>query len=177
MLPLQVSTQIVSSKQTLVAAATSTLINANSTTATKLQLNETQVHASASASSVFVKDLVVAAMFEDLRDGNVGFDVAVSHLLLTADDRQGCIVLLDLHLSPVLWFDTDSSPSKLAIQDLAWVQARPDSYYISSISVYNNSTSKELVFPLHGFSLGSIGVVRRSKKAAVAVGKQRHRRR
>ncbi|XP_068343506.1 uncharacterized protein [Pyrus communis] len=72
-----------------------------------------------------------------------------SHLLLAAGDRQGRIALLDLRLkSPVLWFDTDSSPSKLAIQDLAWVQARPDSYLLasisgfSSLSLYNSSTGR-----------------------------------
>ncbi|XP_061350716.1 uncharacterized protein LOC133295864 isoform X2 [Gastrolobium bilobum] len=69
-----------------------------------------------------------------------------SHLLLAAGDRQGRIALLDFRLkSALLWFDTDS---KLGIQDLCWVQARPDLYLIASIngpstlSLYNASTGR-----------------------------------
>ncbi|KAK7264903.1 hypothetical protein RJT34_32516 [Clitoria ternatea] len=69
-----------------------------------------------------------------------------SHLLLAAGDRQGRIGLLDFRLrSAVLWFDTDS---KLGVQDLCWVQARPDSYLLaaingpSTLSLYNTSTGR-----------------------------------
>ncbi|KAM1046662.1 hypothetical protein PS2_025881 [Malus domestica] len=84
-----------------------------------------------------------------LRRDLLSTEPSSSHLLLAAGDRQGRIALLDLRLkSPVLWFDTDSSPSKLPIQDLAWVQARPDSYLLasisgfSSLSLYNSSTGR-----------------------------------
>ncbi|TQD70992.1 hypothetical protein C1H46_043475 [Malus baccata] len=84
-----------------------------------------------------------------LRRDLLSTEPSSSHLLLAAGDRQGRIALLDLRLkSPILWFDTDSSPSKLAIQDLAWVQARPDSYLLASISgfstlsLYNSSTGR-----------------------------------
>ncbi|KAM1076118.1 hypothetical protein ACFX19_024085 [Malus domestica] len=84
-----------------------------------------------------------------LRRDLLSTEPSSSHLFLAAGDHQGHIALLDLCLkSPVLWFDTDSSPSKLAIQDLAWVQARPDSYLIasisgfSSLSLYNSSTGR-----------------------------------
>ncbi|KAJ1443907.1 Quinoprotein alcohol dehydrogenase-like superfamily [Sesbania bispinosa] len=46
---------------------------------------------------------------------------------------------------PVLWFDTDS---KLGIQDLCWVKARPDHYLLAAIngpsilSLYNASTGR-----------------------------------
>ncbi|KAK7330084.1 hypothetical protein VNO77_24270 [Canavalia gladiata] len=67
-----------------------------------------------------------------------------SHLILAAGDRQGRIALLDFRLkSALLWFDTDS---KLGIQDLCWVQARPDSYLLaaingpSTLSLYNASS-------------------------------------
>ncbi|KAJ7956722.1 WD repeat-containing protein 11 [Quillaja saponaria] len=69
-----------------------------------------------------------------------------SHLLLAAGDRQGRIALLDFRSkSSLLWFETDS---KLAIQDLCWVQARPDSYVLASIngpstlSLYSTSTGR-----------------------------------
>ncbi|PRQ46333.1 putative transcription factor WD40-like family [Rosa chinensis] len=73
-----------------------------------------------------------------------------SHLLLAAGDRQGRIALLDLRLkSPVLWFDSDTNNnSRLAVQDLCWVQARPDSYLLaaisgfSSLSLYASSTGR-----------------------------------
>ncbi|KAI4344151.1 hypothetical protein L6164_011415 [Bauhinia variegata] len=69
-----------------------------------------------------------------------------SHLLLAAGDRQGRIALLDFRLkSAVLWFDTDS---KLGIQDLCWVQSRPDLYLLAAIngpstfSIYNTSNGR-----------------------------------
>ncbi|KAF7806409.1 WD repeat-containing protein 11 isoform X1 [Senna tora] len=69
-----------------------------------------------------------------------------SHLLLAAGDRQGRIALLDFRLkSAVLWFDTDP---KLGIQDLCWVQARPDIYLLaaidgpSTLSIYNTFTGR-----------------------------------
>ncbi|KAF7838752.1 WD repeat-containing protein 11-like isoform X1 [Senna tora] len=69
-----------------------------------------------------------------------------SHLLLAAGDRQGRIALLDFRItSAVLWFETDS---KLGIQDLCWVQARPDLYLLaavdgpSTISLYNTLTGR-----------------------------------
>ncbi|KAL6223872.1 hypothetical protein ACLB2K_002729 [Fragaria x ananassa] len=69
-----------------------------------------------------------------------------SHLLLAAGDRQGRIALLDLRLkSPVLWFDSDD---RLAVQDLCWVQARPESYLLavlsgfSSLSLFSSSTGR-----------------------------------
>ncbi|XP_027330478.1 WD repeat-containing protein 11 isoform X1 [Abrus precatorius] len=69
-----------------------------------------------------------------------------SHLLLAAGDRQGRIALLDFRLkNALLWFDTDS---KQGIQDLCWVQARPDSYLLaaingpSTLSLYNASTGR-----------------------------------
>ncbi|XP_016199251.1 WD repeat-containing protein 11 [Arachis ipaensis] len=70
-----------------------------------------------------------------------------SHLLLAAGDRHGRIALLDLRIrSPILWFDTDNA--KLAIQDLCWLQARPDLYLIAAItgssilSLYNAATGR-----------------------------------
>ncbi|KAI4335695.1 hypothetical protein L6164_014318 [Bauhinia variegata] len=64
-----------------------------------------------------------------------------SHLLLAAGDRQGRIALLDFRLKcAVLWFDTDS---KHGIQDLCWVQCRPDLCLLAAIngpsmlSIYN----------------------------------------
>jgi WD40 repeat protein len=72
-----------------------------------------------------------------------------SHLLLAAADRQGRIALFDFRSrSPILWFETDSASSKSGIQDICWVQARPDSYLLASIngastfSLYNTSTGR-----------------------------------
>ncbi|KAI9125672.1 hypothetical protein K1719_003090 [Acacia pycnantha] len=69
-----------------------------------------------------------------------------SHLLLAAGDRQGRIALLDFRLkTAVMWFETDS---KLGIQDLCWVQARPDFYFLvaingpSTISIFNTLTGR-----------------------------------
>ncbi|KAG2407955.1 uncharacterized protein HKW66_Vig0027770 [Vigna angularis] len=69
-----------------------------------------------------------------------------NHLLLAAGDRQGRIGLLDFRLkSAILWFDTGS---KQGVQDLCWVQARPDSYLLaaingpSTLSLYNASTGR-----------------------------------
>ncbi|XP_019440273.1 PREDICTED: WD repeat-containing protein 11-like isoform X3 [Lupinus angustifolius] len=69
-----------------------------------------------------------------------------SHLFLAAGDRQGRIALLDFRIkSAVIWFDTDS---KLGVQDLCWVQVRPDLYLIaaihgsSTLSLYNASTGR-----------------------------------
>ncbi|KAF4392022.1 hypothetical protein F8388_004351 [Cannabis sativa] len=70
-----------------------------------------------------------------------------SHLLLAAADRQGRIALIDLRLrSPVLWFESDAA--RLSVQDLCWVQARPDSYLLaaisgpSSLSLYSTTTGR-----------------------------------
>ncbi|KAM3762003.1 hypothetical protein ACB098_01G311700 [Castanea mollissima] len=72
-----------------------------------------------------------------------------SHLLLAAADRQGRIALFDFRSrSPILWFETDSASSKSGVQDLCWVQARPDSYLLaaisgaSTLSLYNTSTGR-----------------------------------
>ncbi|XP_050271980.1 uncharacterized protein LOC126715429 isoform X2 [Quercus robur] len=72
-----------------------------------------------------------------------------SHLLLAAGDRQGRIALFDFRSrSPILWFETDSASSKSGVQDLCWVQARPDSYLLaaisgaSTLSLYNTSTGR-----------------------------------
>nr|XP_023872170.1 WD repeat-containing protein 11 isoform X2 [Quercus suber] len=72
-----------------------------------------------------------------------------SHLLLAAGDRQGRIALFDFRSrSPILWFETDSASSKSGVQDLCWVQARPDSYLlaaisgVSTLSLYNTSTGR-----------------------------------
>ncbi|KAE9602295.1 putative transcription factor WD40-like family [Lupinus albus] len=69
-----------------------------------------------------------------------------SHLIIAAGDRQGRIVLLDFRLkSPILWFDTESN---FGVQDLCWIQARPDLYLIaaihgsSTLSLYNASTGR-----------------------------------
>ncbi|XP_039688685.1 WD repeat-containing protein 11 isoform X3 [Medicago truncatula] len=69
-----------------------------------------------------------------------------SHLLLAAGDRQGRIALLDFRLkSAILWFETDS---KLGIQDLCWIQARPDLLILaaitgpSTLSLFNGSTGR-----------------------------------
>ncbi|XP_062078101.1 uncharacterized protein LOC133782749 [Humulus lupulus] len=70
-----------------------------------------------------------------------------SHLFLAAADRQGRIALIDLRLrSPVLWFESDTA--RLSVQDLCWVQARPESYLLaaisgpSSLSLYNTTTGR-----------------------------------
>ena len=82
-----------------------------------------------------------------LRRDLLSTEPSSSHLLLAAADRQGRIALLDLRLrAPVLWFETD--PPRLSVQDLCWVQARPDSYLLaaisgsSSLSLYNTSTGR-----------------------------------
>ncbi|XP_004508475.1 uncharacterized protein [Cicer arietinum] len=69
-----------------------------------------------------------------------------SHLLIAAGDRQGRIALLDFRLkSAILWFDTDS---KQGIQDLCWIQARPDLFILaaitgpSTLSLFNASTGR-----------------------------------
>ncbi|CAB4319020.1 unnamed protein product [Prunus armeniaca] len=107
----------------------------------------TQASSSTSSLSPFVTSVRWTPL--PLRRDLLSTEPSSSHLLLAAGDRQGRIALLDLRLkSPVLWFDSDSSSSKLAIQDLAWVQARPDSYLLasisglSSLSLYNSSTGR-----------------------------------
>ncbi|XP_057416472.1 uncharacterized protein LOC130711050 isoform X2 [Lotus japonicus] len=69
-----------------------------------------------------------------------------SHLLLAAADRQGRIALLDFRLrSAVIWFETDS---KQGVQDLCWVQARPETYLLAALigpsllSLFNSSTGR-----------------------------------
>ncbi|XP_057507898.1 uncharacterized protein LOC130790857 isoform X2 [Actinidia eriantha] len=72
---------------------------------------------------------------------------STSHLLLAAGDRQGRIALLDLRLkSPLLFLETDQSKS--GIQDLFWIQTRPDSWILAALSgpsllsLYNTSTGR-----------------------------------
>ncbi|KAI5416206.1 hypothetical protein KIW84_041306 [Lathyrus oleraceus] len=69
-----------------------------------------------------------------------------SHLLLAAGDRQGRIALLDFRLkAAILWFETDS---KQGIQDLCWIQARPDLFILaaitgpSTLSLFNATTGR-----------------------------------
>ncbi|CAK9170951.1 unnamed protein product [Ilex paraguariensis] len=71
-----------------------------------------------------------------------------SHLLLSAGDRHGRISLLDFRSkSPILFFETPNSSSKLGIQDLCWIQTR-NSWVIASLSgpsllsLYNTSTGR-----------------------------------
>lgn len=70
-----------------------------------------------------------------------------SHLILAAADRHGRISLLDFRLrSIILSIDPPDPSSKTGVQDLCWVQARPDSFLLaalsgpSHISLYNTST-------------------------------------
>ncbi|KAL0333972.1 UNVERIFIED_CONTAM: hypothetical protein Sangu_1553400 [Sesamum angustifolium] len=73
-----------------------------------------------------------------------------SHLLLAVGDRHGRISLLDFRSkAPVLSFDTNNpNSSKLGIQDLCWIQARPDSWCLAAISgpsflsIYNTATGR-----------------------------------
>ncbi|KAK5814009.1 hypothetical protein PVK06_029461 [Gossypium arboreum] len=69
-----------------------------------------------------------------------------SHLILAAADRHGRISLLDFRLrSIILSIDPPDPSSKTGVQDLCWVQARPDSFLLaalsgpSHISLYNTS--------------------------------------
>lgn len=56
------------------------------------------------------------------------------HLLLAVGDRQGRISLIDFRSkSAILVFETSSS-SKLGIQDLCWILARPDSWILAAVS-------------------------------------------
>lgn len=72
-----------------------------------------------------------------------------SHLLLAAGDRQGRVCLLDPRVksSAPLFLQTDPN-SKLGIQDLCWIQARPDSWIIAAItgssllSLFESSTGR-----------------------------------
>ncbi|KAL2228867.1 UNVERIFIED_CONTAM: WD repeat-containing protein 11 [Sesamum indicum] len=73
-----------------------------------------------------------------------------SHLLLAVGDRHGRISLLDFRSkAPILSFDTNNpNSSKLGIQDLCWIQARPDSWCLAAISgpsflsIYNTATGR-----------------------------------
>uniref|UniRef100_A0A7N0UK41 WD repeat-containing protein 11 n=2 Tax=Kalanchoe fedtschenkoi TaxID=63787 RepID=A0A7N0UK41_KALFE len=74
-----------------------------------------------------------------------------SHLLIAAGDRQGRIALIDFRLRAVhLWFESSSAEgsSKLGVQDLCWIRARPDSYLLASIngpsilSLYNTADGR-----------------------------------
>ncbi|KAG9156626.1 hypothetical protein Leryth_006611 [Lithospermum erythrorhizon] len=71
------------------------------------------------------------------------------HLLLAVGDRQGRICLVDFRSkSPILFFDTNNNSSKLGIQDLCWVQVRPDSWILAALSgssilsLYNTSNGR-----------------------------------
>ncbi|XWS27030.1 hypothetical protein CRYUN_Cryun26dG0080800 [Craigia yunnanensis] len=71
------------------------------------------------------------------------------HLILAAADRHGRISLLDFRLrSLILSIDPPDPSSKSGIQDLCWVQARPDSFLLASLSgpsnlsLYNTSSSR-----------------------------------
>lgn len=70
------------------------------------------------------------------------------HLLLAIGDRQGRISLVDFRSkSPILVFETNTS-SKTGIQDLCWVQARPDSWILAALSgpsllsLYNTTSGR-----------------------------------
>ncbi|KAE7998910.1 hypothetical protein FH972_003405 [Carpinus fangiana] len=83
-----------------------------------------------------------------LRRDLLSMEPSSSHLLLAAADRQGRICLLDFRArSPLLWFETDSA-LKPGIQDLCWVQARPDSCLLaaingpSTLSLYSASSAR-----------------------------------
>lgn len=71
-----------------------------------------------------------------------------SHLILAVGDRQGRIALWDFRLKTVIqWMDFDP-PSKLGVQDLCWILAKPDSWILASIngpsllSLWNTSTGR-----------------------------------
>ncbi|KAB1199382.1 WD repeat-containing protein 11 [Morella rubra] len=69
-----------------------------------------------------------------LRRDLLSTEPSSSHLLLAAADRQGRICLLDFRArSTILWFETDSLP-KSGVQDLCWVQSRPDSCLLAAIN-------------------------------------------
>ncbi|KAE8691354.1 Actin related protein isoform 1 [Hibiscus syriacus] len=70
-----------------------------------------------------------------------------SHLIIAAADRYGRISLVDFRLrSIVLSIDPPDHSSKWGVQDLCWVQARPDSFLLaalsgpSHVSFFNTST-------------------------------------
>ncbi|GMI88606.1 hypothetical protein like AT3G33530 [Hibiscus trionum] len=70
-----------------------------------------------------------------------------SHLIIAAGDRNGRISLLDFRLrSVIVSIDPPDHSSKWGVQDLCWVQARPDSFLLaalfgpSHVSFFNTST-------------------------------------
>ncbi|KAF6145440.1 hypothetical protein GIB67_032563 [Kingdonia uniflora] len=78
-----------------------------------------------------------------------------SHLVLAVGDRQGRIALWDLRLKcVVIWMDFDMGSSnsvdksKLGVQDLCWIRAKPNSWILASIngpsllSLWNVSTGR-----------------------------------
>ncbi|XP_048331583.2 uncharacterized protein LOC107428416 isoform X1 [Ziziphus jujuba] len=104
---------------------------------------------SSSTASVSLSPFVTAVRWTplSLHHDLLSTEPSTSHLLLAAADRQGRIALLDLRLrSPVLWFESD--PPRYGVQDLCWVQARPDTYLLAAISghsrlsLYNSSTGR-----------------------------------
>ncbi|PON63192.1 Guanine nucleotide-binding protein, beta subunit [Parasponia andersonii] len=104
---------------------------------------------SSSSSSSSLSPFVTSVRWTPLplRRDLLSTEPSSSHLLLAAADRQGRIALLDLRLRvPVLWFESD--PPRVSVQDLCWVQARPDSYLLaavsgpSSLSLYSTTTGR-----------------------------------
>ncbi|KAF9616517.1 hypothetical protein IFM89_029978 [Coptis chinensis] len=72
-----------------------------------------------------------------------------SHLILAVGDRQGRISLYDVRLKLLILKMDPTDPSKLlGIQDLCWIQSKPDSWILASIngpsllSLYNTSTGR-----------------------------------
>ncbi|KAE8698361.1 Actin related protein isoform 1 [Hibiscus syriacus] len=58
-----------------------------------------------------------------------------SHLIIAAADRYGRISLVDFRLrSIILSIDPPDHSSKWGVQDLCWVQARPDSFLLAALS-------------------------------------------
>ncbi|XP_057967387.1 uncharacterized protein LOC131157338 [Malania oleifera] len=72
---------------------------------------------------------------QSLRRDLLTHEPSTSHLLLAAGDRQGRIALFDFRLrSVLLWFESSAdSVSKFGIQDLCWIQSRPDSWILASL--------------------------------------------
>ncbi|XP_022749666.1 WD repeat-containing protein 11-like isoform X2 [Durio zibethinus] len=84
-----------------------------------------------------------------LRRDLLSTEPSSSHLILAAADRHGRISLLDFRLrSLIVAIDPPDPSSKSGVQDLCWVQARPDSFLLASVSgpsvlfLYNTSSSR-----------------------------------
>ncbi|OMO81166.1 hypothetical protein CCACVL1_12565 [Corchorus capsularis] len=84
-----------------------------------------------------------------LRRDLLSTEPSSSHLILAAADRHGRISLIDFRQrSLILSIDPPDPSSKSGVQDLCWVQARPDSFLLASLSgpsllsFYNTSSSR-----------------------------------